>query len=117
MIVDTAAGSTLVGKSIKAVKTLLEEMASNNYHWFRERATPKMNSGVDGVDVVDMLANKVDAIAQRFDKLGTPSGSQVGSSSGAMFEIGALYEICGLQSHIAAECHSIYQGVEHPNAM
>jgi len=36
---------------------------------------------------MDMLASKVDALTQR---LGTPLGSEVGSSSGAMFEIGAL---------------------------
>jgi len=30
--VDAIAGRALMGKSIGAVKTLLEEMASNNYH-------------------------------------------------------------------------------------
>jgi len=30
--VDVAAGNVLIGKSIEAVKALLEEMASNNYH-------------------------------------------------------------------------------------
>ena len=57
---------------------------------------------------MDMLASKVDALAQRFDRLGTPSGSQVQSSSGTMFKIGALYEMCGLQGHLAVECHSTY---------
>jgi len=85
-----------MGKSIKATKALLEEMVSNNYHWSSERATPKRTSGVYGVDAVDMLASKVDALIQRSDRLRTPSGSQVGSSSGAMFEIGALCDMCGL---------------------
>jgi len=53
---------------------------------------------------VDLLASKVDALAQCFDKLGTPSGSSMGGPSGAMFEVGALCEICGIQGHIAAEC-------------
>jgi len=92
-------------------------MTSNNYHWSSERATPKRASGVYEVDAVDMLASKVDALAQRFDRLGTPSGSQMGSSSGAVFEIRAVCEMCGLQGHVAAECHSMYQRVEHANAM
>ena len=117
MPIDTAAGGALLGRFIEAVKALLEEMASNNYHWSSERATPKRASGVNGVDVVDMLGSKVDALAQRFDMLGTPSGSPVGSSSGAIFEIGALCEMCSLQGHVAVECHSIYQGVERANAM
>jgi len=45
---------------------------------------------------VDMLARQVDVLAQWFDRLGTRSASQVGSSLGAMFEIGALCEMCGL---------------------
>jgi len=51
----------------------LEEMASNNYHWSSERAATKRTSGVYGVDAMDLLASKVDAFAQRFDRLGTPS--------------------------------------------
>ena len=118
MSVDTAAGDALMGKSIEAAKALLEDMASNNDHWSSERATSKRTSGVYGVDAMDMLASKVDTLAQRCDRLRTPSsGSQVGSSSGAMFEIGALCEICGLQGHVAIACHSTYQGVKHANAM
>ena len=65
-----------------------------------------------------MLASKVDALAQRFDRLGTPPpGSLVGGSSGAMFKVGALCEICGIQGHVAAECQSTFPGVEHANAM
>jgi len=107
-----------MGKSIEATTALLEEIASNNYHWSSERAAPKRTSGVYGVDAVDLLARKVDALAQRFDRLGTPSsGSLVGSSSGAMFEIVALCEICGVQGHAAFECHTPFQSVEHANAM
>jgi len=108
MSVDAAAEGTLMGKSIEATKALLEDMASNNYYWSSERAIPKRASGVYGVDVVDMFASKVDALAQGFDRLGTLSGSQMGSPSGTMFEVGALCEMCGLQGHVAAECHSMY---------
>jgi len=65
-----------------------------------------------------MLASKVNALAQRFDRLGTPSlGSQARSSLSVMFDIGTLCDMCGLQGHVIAECHSKYQGVEHANAM
>jgi len=106
-----------MGKSIEATKALLEEMASNNYHWSSERAAPKKASGIYGIDAVDMLASKVDALAKRFDRLGTHSGSSKEGPSGAMFEVGALCEICGIQGHIATECQTTFPGVEHANAM
>ena len=117
MSIDAAAGGALMGKSIEVAKTLLEDMVANNYHWSNERAAPKKASGVYGVDAVDLLASKVDALAQRFDRLGTPSGSSMGSPSGAMFEVGAFCEVCGVQGHISAECQSVFPGVEHANAM
>jgi len=118
MSVDTAAGGALMGKSIEAAKALLEEMESKNYHWSSERATPKTASGIYGIDAVDLLASKVDALAQCFDRLGTPlPGSLVGGPSGATFEVGALCEICGIQGNIAAECQSNFPSVEHANAM
>jgi len=46
MSVDAAAGGALMGKSIEAAKIVLEEMASNNYHWSNERVTPKRPNGV-----------------------------------------------------------------------
>ena len=56
MSVDAAAGGALMGKSIEAAKALLEEMASNNYHWSSERTAPKRSSGIYGVDAVELLA-------------------------------------------------------------
>jgi len=118
MFVDAPAGGALMGKSVEAANALLEDMASNNYHWSSERATLKRTCGIYGVNAVDLLASKVNALAQRFDRVVTPSlGSQVGSSLGAMFEVGVLCDICGIQGHIAAECHSTYQDVKHANAM
>jgi len=73
MSVDVAAGGAPMGKSVEAMKALLEEMTSNNYHWSSERATPKRTNGVSEVDAVDLLASKVDALTQRFDRLGSPS--------------------------------------------
>ena len=45
ILVDVARGGTHIGKSIDATKTLLEDMASNNYHWSSERVTPKKGNG------------------------------------------------------------------------
>jgi len=45
MSTDVAAGCAFMGKLVEAVKALLEDMASNSYHWFSERATLKRSSG------------------------------------------------------------------------
>jgi len=41
----------------------------------------------------------------------------MGGPSSAMFEVGALCEICGIQGHIATECQTTFPGAEHANAM
>ena len=43
-----------------------------------------------------MFASKVDALAQRFDKLGT---SNAGTSSGIMYEVSVICDACGIQGH------------------
>jgi len=97
MFIDAAASGALMRKSIEAAKALLGDMTSNNYHWSSERAIMKRTSGVYRVNVVDLPVSKVDALAQHFNRPGTPSsGSPAGSSSSAMFEVGALCEICDL---------------------
>ena len=62
MSIDAAAGNALMEKLIEVAKTLLEDMASNNYHWLSERATMKRNIRKYYIDTVDMLAIKVDAL-------------------------------------------------------
>jgi len=52
-----------MGKSIEVAKALLEEMASNNYHWSSERATPRRSGGKFDVDVVTLLVSRVDRLA------------------------------------------------------
>ena len=93
MFIDTATEGALMGKSIEAAKALLEEMAYNNYHLSSKRATMKKSSGMYRVNVVDLLASKVDALAQRFDRLQSPS---MGSSSCMMYKVGAICEIRGI---------------------
>jgi len=39
--IDTAAKSVLMAKPINEAKQLLEDIASNNYHWENERGQPK----------------------------------------------------------------------------
>jgi len=97
--VDAAVGGALMGKSIEAAKVLLEEMASNNYHLSSERATPRRGSGRYEVDAVTLLASRVDALAQRLDKVATPSVTSAGPSMGAY----AYCETCGVQGHAAVE--------------
>jgi len=64
MSVDAAARGTLIGKSIEVARALLEEKASSNYYWSSERTTPKRTNAVHGVDTVDLIASKIDALAQ-----------------------------------------------------
>jgi len=86
-----------MGKSIEAVKALLEEMTSNNYHWTSDRATLQRGGGKYSVDVVTPLASRVDALVQRLDKV-TSSPSPVGSS-GLAVEVYVICETCGVQGH------------------
>jgi len=46
-----------------------------------------------GVDAIEMLTSKVDALAWRFDRLGT---SYSKNSSGLTYEVRAICEICGI---------------------
>jgi len=56
-------GSAVIEKSIETTRALLEKIASNNYHWSGKRANLKRSGGGYEVDVVDLLASKVDALA------------------------------------------------------
>jgi len=62
-----------MGKSIDATKALLKEIAFNNYHWSSARTTLKTSSGIYEVEVVTFLASRVDALARRLDRVGTPT--------------------------------------------
>ena len=67
--IDVAVGGSLMRKSIDAAKTLLEEMTSNNYHWYSERAILRRESDNYNVDAVTLLAIRVDALVQRLDRV------------------------------------------------
>jgi len=91
---DAAAEGALMGKSIEAAKVLLEKMASNNYHWSSEGATPGQKTGKYDVDAVTLLASRVDALAQRLDIVGT--SPLLGNSSGLSVGVYATCETCGV---------------------
>ena len=84
-------------KSIEEVKILLEEMASNNYHWASDRATTQRGGGKHTIDVVTLLASQVDVLAQRLEKMS--SHPTPGGSSGS-----------------AVECYNGLSAIEHANA-
>ena len=114
MSTDATARGALIGKSTEATKVLLEDMATNNYPWSSKWATSKRSSCKYDIDVVDMLKNKVDGLTQRFDRMGTPTP---GSSSGMMYEVSVLCEVCSIQGHLTIGCQAYFQGVEQTNAM
>jgi len=58
-----------MGKSIEAARALLKEMTSNNCHWSSKRATLKRSGGKYDIDALTLLASRVDALAQRLDKV------------------------------------------------
>jgi len=103
-----------MGKSIEVAKVLLEEMASNNYHWASDRATPQRGGGKYAVDVVTLLANRVDALAQRLEKVS--SSLSLGGSSGSTIEVYAICETCDVQGHTSTKCYNGPLAVEHVNA-
>jgi len=112
--VDATARGALIGKSIEAATFLLEEMASNNYHWGSDRATPQRGGGKHSVDAVTLLASSVVALAQRLEKVSSspsPSGS-----SGSNIEVYSICETCGVQGHTSAECYNGPPAIEHVNA-
>jgi len=114
MPLDAAAGGAVMGKSINSTKALLEDMNANDCRWSSERTTSKRDNGKYDVDVANMLASKVDALAQRFNKLWT---SNAGMSSGIMYEVSVICDACGIQGHKAAECLTYFHGMEQANVM
>ena len=90
MSINAAAGGALIEKLVAVAKALLEDMVANNCHWSNKRAPPRKGSGKYDIDAMDMLASKVDALAQRFDRMGLPN---LGSSSATLYAVGTLLEI------------------------
>jgi len=99
--VDATAEGALMGKSIEAAKVLLEEVASNNYHWASDRATTQRGSGEYAVNALTLLTSRMDALAQRLEKVSSSPSS--GGSSASSVGVYAVCETCGVQGHTSAE--------------
>jgi len=112
--VDVAARRALMGKSIEAAKVLLEEMAYNNYHWATDRATMQRRGGKYVVDAVTFLASRMNALAQRLEKVSTPPTP--GGPSVSTVGVYTICETCRVQGHTSAECYNGPSDIEHVNA-
>ena len=104
-----------MGKSIDIAKALLENMASYNYHWSSERPTTKRSGAKYEVDVLTLLVCWVDMLAQRLDKVGT--SLILGSSSGILVRVYAIFETCGVQEHVSVEQYNGPPTIKHDNAL
>ena len=80
-----------------------------------ERATPRKSGGKYDVDAVTLLANKVDALAQRLDRVGT--FPLLEGSSGSSIGVYAACGTCGVQGHTFVECYNGPCTIEHANVV
>ncbi|PON44675.1 hypothetical protein TorRG33x02_330330, partial [Trema orientale] len=71
MIVDAAAGGTLLSKTTDEAQLSLEEMASNNYQWPNERSILKRVANVNEVDPITDLTAQVSALTSQISALTT----------------------------------------------
>jgi len=69
LMIDVAAGGTLMSKTEEKAYNLIEEIALNNYQWSNERGQPKRVGGKYDIDSLTLLTAKMDAMTQKLDKL------------------------------------------------
>jgi len=100
-----------MGKSIEVAKTLLEEMASKNYHRSSEKATLRRSGGKHDVDVMTLLASRMDTLTQRLDRVGT---SHTPGGPPGLF-VGVYAD--GLQRHTFVECYNSPSTIENAKAV
>ena len=61
------------------------------------------------------LASRMDALAQRLDRVGTSTIPD--SSLGSPMEVYAVYETYGVQGHTFVECYNGPCTIEHANSL
>ena len=88
-------------------------MASNTHHCSSEIATARKGDGKHDVDAATLLASRVDALAQRLDKIWT---SPTPGSSVISVGIYTVCENCGVQGHTSVECYNGPSSIKHANA-
>jgi len=91
-------------------------MGSNNYHGSSERAIARIGNGKYEAHAMTLLASRVDALAQKLNRVGTSLASG-GSSLGPSVEVYAIYETCGVQGHASVEYYNGSPSMDHANAM
>jgi len=69
VLVDAAAGGSLMGKSLDDAYNLLEEMAANAYQWPYERNISKKVLGVHELDILTTLSSQVASISKQVSSL------------------------------------------------
>ncbi|XP_057247487.1 uncharacterized protein LOC125492826 [Beta vulgaris subsp. vulgaris] len=98
--IDAAAGGAIMGKTTEVANRLLEEMASNNYHWSNNRGKPKNTAGMYEVEGINMLNAKVDNLVNLFTKM-----SNVNYVSTTI-----PCNMCG-GAHLTTECANVEQAL------
>ncbi|KAK4395265.1 hypothetical protein Sango_1680800 [Sesamum angolense] len=69
MMVNAASGGAFMNKTVSDGYSLIEVMAENQYQWSNERVEPKMSPSRSNVDSLTLLADTVDALAQKVYQL------------------------------------------------
>ncbi|XP_048498107.2 uncharacterized protein LOC125496634 [Beta vulgaris subsp. vulgaris] len=105
--IDAASGGTFMAKTPEDAKTLLDDMAANNYlnDWSVSRGAPT-KGGKYKVDAIATLTNTMQLLAAKVDQL----------SSGP---VAPVCEICEVQGHSFNECqyNTMGAGTEQVNAL
>ncbi|KAK4427510.1 hypothetical protein Salat_1519900 [Sesamum alatum] len=96
MWVNAASGGSFMNKTVRDGYSLIEVMAQNQYGWSNESLVPKMSPSRSSVDALTLLADTVDALAQKVDQLDMNAFSANNMSC----------LICGGIGHLAVDCQS-----------
>ena len=102
MSIDVTTRAAFMAKLINEAKQLLEDIASNNYHWASEKGYPKKGERHE-INAFIMVASKGDALFRKVDQLETPHS--YGSTASGSFRKVNLCEVCGVQGKSGNECH------------
>ena len=104
-VIDASAGGALMKKTTDQAYEILEDIATNNNQWPKDRITSgKVVGGANN----EVLSNLVTHVTQPTKQL----TKQQGIVNAVQTSPWELCELCG-GHHSSTECHSGYQTVEH----
>lgn len=101
MTIDTTVDGALMDKPLNEAYQLIENMSHNHYQWGNEHAQVEkapQNGGMFEVNGLEHTSDKVDALTQKINNLTITTPTIVAS-------VTPNCEICGIQGHIANDCH------------